>query len=130
ASLQELANGPLADVSILLGDGTGGYSAPAHFAAGAFANSVAIADFNADKRQDLAVAQPVPANVLILLGHGARSFTRPASFAAGTGPFSAAVGDFNGDARQDVAVANANSDNVSILLNTTRRPAPPTGRHR
>ena len=44
------------DVSILLGDGAGNFSAPTNFAAGGSPVSVAVGDFNGDGKQDLAVA--------------------------------------------------------------------------
>jgi hypothetical protein len=43
-------------VSILLGDGTGTFSAPRNFGAGISPNSVAVGDFNGDGKQDLVVA--------------------------------------------------------------------------
>ena len=44
------------NVSILLGDGAGNFSAPTNFAAGDQPFSVAVGDFNGDGKQDLAVA--------------------------------------------------------------------------
>ena len=44
------------NVSILLGDGTGNFSAPTNFAVGDRPYSVAVGDFNGDGKQDLAVA--------------------------------------------------------------------------
>jgi len=104
------------DVSILLGDGTGNFSAPANFAAGIGPFSVVVGDFNGDNKQDLAVANAHLDNISILLGDGTGNFSAPANFAAGNAPFSIAVGDFNGDGKQDLAVANFHSANVSILL--------------
>jgi hypothetical protein len=114
------------DVSILLGDGTGGFTGPTNFAPGGGPESVdgpksvAVADFDADSDPDLAVANNYSHTVSILLGDGAGSFSAPTNFTAGAGPASVAVGDFDADSNPDLAVANAASDNVSILLNTTR----------
>ena len=57
----------LDNVSILLGDGTGNFSAPTNFGAGDAPFSVAVGDFNGDGKQDLAVANSHSDNVSILL---------------------------------------------------------------
>ena len=58
----------LANVSILLGDGAGNFSAATDFAAGDNPHSVAVGDFNGDGKQDLAVANGTSSdNVSILL---------------------------------------------------------------
>ena len=63
------------NVSILLGDGTGNFSAATNFAAGDSPVSVAVGDFNGDGKQDLAVANDNSDNVSILLGDGAGNFS-------------------------------------------------------
>ena len=103
-------------VSILLGDGTGNFSAPTNFTAGDYPRSVAVGDFNGDGKQDLAVANIDSDNVSILLGDGTGNFGAPRNFGADFMPDSIAIGDFNGDGKQDLAAANQSSHNVSILL--------------
>ena len=51
-----VANSDSDNVSILLGDGAGNFSAPTNFDAGNDPYSVAVGDFNGDGKQDLAVA--------------------------------------------------------------------------
>src|SRR5439155_11547423 len=113
-----VANNNSFNVSILLGDGAGNFSAPTNFGAGVFPYSVAVGDFNGDGKQDLAVANNGSNNVSILLGDGAGNFSAATNFFADCGPYSVAVGDFNGDGRQDLAVVNGcnNPGDVSILL--------------
>jgi hypothetical protein len=110
------------NVTILLGDGSGGFSqAPGSpVGAGSFPVSVAVGDFNQDGNADLATANQFSDNVTILLGNGSGGFTEaPGSpFGVGTRPLSVAVGDFNLDGKADLATANGNSNNVTILLNT------------
>jgi len=79
---------------------------------------VAVGDFNADGRRDLAVPNSFSDNVSILLGTGPGrpSFGAATNFAVGSQPLSVVVGFFNADFRPDLAVANANSGNVSILM--------------
>src|SRR5207302_4496651 len=55
------------NVSVLLGDGTGSFSAATNFAVGSSPNSVAVGDFNGDGKQDLATANSGLANVSVLL---------------------------------------------------------------
>jgi hypothetical protein len=103
--------------SILLGDGTGNFSAPASFAAGSASDSLAVGDFNGDGRQDLAVSNFNGGSVSVLLGDGTGHFSAPTNFLAGFNPNSVVVGDFNGDGKQDLAVANGSlPGTVSILL--------------
>jgi hypothetical protein len=103
-------------VSILLGDGMGGFSPRTNFPVGSSPASVAVGDFNNDGKQDLAVANYGSNNVSILLGNGDGTFSAPTNFAV-RGAKSVVVGDFNGDGNQDIAVANGFTTNtVSILL--------------
>jgi hypothetical protein len=64
-----VANGGDNDVTVLLGDGRGGF-APASgspFAVGAFPLGITSADFNRDKKPDLATANIASSNVTVLL---------------------------------------------------------------
>lgn len=101
-------------VSILLGNGMGGFGPPAAFNARTQPSYVAIADFNADTKPDLAVANFGSNNVSILLGSGTGSFAFSNNVAVGTGPVSIAVGDYNTDGKLDLAVANYNSNSYTV----------------
>ena len=107
-------------VTVLLGNGSGGFTAAAGnpFATGNGPNSLAAGDFNGDGRPDLAVANSGDDTVTILLGNGSGGFTAAAGgpFAAGSGSSFLAAGDFNGDGRPDVAIADYNTNNVTVLL--------------
>lgn len=114
------ANGDTSNVSILLGNGAGQFSAPITFVVGNNPRSLAVGDFNGDGRQDLAVANAPSecmGSVSILLGDGTGHFISTANLTATASSFprSVAVGDFNGDGKQDLAVANSGSGNVSIF---------------
>ena len=54
-------------MSILLGDGTGNFSAPTNYTVGTEPYSVAVGDFNGDGLQDLATANYLSSDVSILL---------------------------------------------------------------
>jgi uncharacterized protein (TIGR03437 family) len=88
------------------------------FAAGSSPIFAAIADFNRDGHQDLAITNEESNNVTVLLGNGLGGFTAASGspFAVGVDPAFVAVGDFNGDGRPDLAVSNQADGTVSVLL--------------
>jgi hypothetical protein len=104
-------------LSILLGDGSGGFTGPTSVTVGRGPVCVAVGDWNTDSNLDLAVANSADGTLSILLGDGSGEF-------AGTpitiGPFlleSIAVGDFNSDGHVDLAVTEDNTIGfVAILL--------------
>ena len=110
-------------VSILLGDGTGNFSAPRRFVVAKNPFLGAVGDFNGDGKQDLVViiggTRPdYNGGLSILLGDGAGNFSAPTNFDFGNHPGSVAVGDFNGDGKQDLVVSNGGygENSVSIFL--------------
>jgi hypothetical protein len=111
-----LANLRSSNVSVLLGDGAGGFGPPANFGVSQEPYSVAVADFNKDGRADIAVGHffgggPVSA----LFGDGAGGFSPAVVVASIPGPNRVAVGDFNGDTNPDIAVG-AFQSSPRILL--------------
>jgi hypothetical protein len=114
------------NVSLLRGNGQGGFVSAGGYAVGTTPYAVTVVDFNGDGRKDLAVANLGSNDVSILLGNANGTFQAAVSYAAGTQPAALAAGDFNRDGRPDLAVANFGSGNVSILLgngNGTFQPA-------
>jgi len=77
--------------------------------------SLAVADFNHDGSQDIAVAAFSSGRLAVLLGRGDGTF-QPATYydLADTSAEWVATADFNGDGNMDVAVASG--DNISVLL--------------
>jgi len=82
-------------------------------------SGVTAADFNADRKSDLAVANNGASTVSVLIGNGDGTFQAAVDYATGTNPYTVTTGDFNGDGVVDLAVVNFNAagpGSVSILL--------------
>jgi hypothetical protein len=114
------ANYTTSNLSVLLGNSSGGFTAASGspYAAGSNPASVVVGDFSGGGTQDLAVANYGTNNVAVLLGNGTGTFTTASGspFAVGTSPDSLAVEDFNGDGIPDLAVANSGDNTITILL--------------
>jgi FG-GAP-like repeat len=100
----------------LAGCATANFANAINFTTGIRPASVAVGDFNADGKPDLAAANSVSDNVSVLMGNGAGGFSSATNFVVGSRPSSVAVGDINNDNKLDLVVANLFANNVSILL--------------
>jgi hypothetical protein len=103
-------------VSVLLGDGGGGFGPRTGFATGLVPHHLALADVNRDGHLDLVVANTGADTVSVLLGNGTGSFGPRTDFSTGAAPFFVAIGDLNGDGAPDIVTVNVNADTVSVLL--------------
>ena len=116
-------------VSILLGDGSGGFSAATGSPAlvgncvrpgGACGpTGLALADLNGDDLPDVATSNIFSDNVSVLLGDGTGRFAAAAGspYAVGDKPFSLAVARLDRVGKLDIAAANWGPSTVSVLLN-------------
>jgi len=105
--------------TVFLGNGDGTLKPPANYGSSNFATSVAVGDFNADSKIDLAVSSygfGTNGVVSIMLGQGDGTFSPSVNYSSAPSPFSIVKGDFNGDGKLDLATANIQVDSVSILL--------------
>jgi len=93
-------------VSILLGDGAGGFRV-SHIGLDTTARGIAAADFDGNSHVDLVVVSAPADAVIILLGDGKGGFTALKRLNAGRDPISVGAADFNRDGNVDVAVVNA-----------------------
>ncbi|HEV3229753.1 MAG TPA: VCBS repeat-containing protein [Solirubrobacteraceae bacterium] len=118
-------------VSVLLGDGHGGFAlAPGSpfSSGGAGPTGLAPWDFNGDGREDLSVINGMSSTLEVFAGDGTGRLTPQPGFPAptgGSGPAGILAGDLNADDMGDIAIANRQSHNVSILLNTSVPPSFP-----
>jgi hypothetical protein len=110
------ANSDFNTISVLHGDGTGGFSSVADFGTGSYPHPVAVGDVDGDHDLDLVTANYYGNNVSVLLNDGTGNFGTAKNSSAGSNPFSVALGDFNADNIPDLVTANAGGGNVSVLL--------------
>lgn len=75
---------------------------------------VAIADFNWDGRDDLAIANQASNNVSVLWGYPGAVFAPAFSVPVGPGPAAIVAADFSGDGIVDLATANSGNGTVSL----------------
>lgn len=110
------ANHTISSLSILLGNGAGGFSAATNIYMDNAPYSVTVGDFNGDSKVDLASVSATGNAISVLLGDGNGGFGAPTNFSVGINPYSISVGDFNGDNKSDLVTANFFSGTVSVLL--------------
>src|SRR3989454_8512227 len=88
-----VANINSATVSVLLGNGAGGFGAKTDFTTGANPQFVAIQDVTLDGKPDLVVANDSSTTVSMLHGNGAGGFGTKTGLETGTAPRYIAIGD-------------------------------------
>ncbi|MGB5163349.1 MAG: VCBS repeat-containing protein [Thermoanaerobaculia bacterium] len=91
------------------------------YAVGSNPSGVAAADFDGDRRVDLAVTSESPDKVGVLRNVGNGTFAAPVNvaLAGGSGPHSLAAADFDGDGDVDLVVTRHNENDVQLLINTS-----------
>lgn len=107
-------------VSVLLGNGSGGFNAaPGSPVSVNSPGRIALGDLNADGTIDMVISKLIGGSVSVLLGNGSGSFSTAAGSPVnvGTTPYGIALGDLNTDGTLDIVVAVRDDDKVSILLN-------------
>ncbi len=125
ADAGDYVNPSTGGVTILLGDGKGGFHAAPNPGSGpalVFPNGIAGGDLNGDGNLDVVVTDQA-LGLTVLYGAGDGTFQSTAAFPSGSidtppSSFAVALADLNGDALTDVAVVNSSpdDDNYGILL--------------
>jgi hypothetical protein len=103
-------------VGVLLGNGNGTFQSLVSYVILPDAIAIAMADLNADGKEDLVVVETNANSLAVLLGNGDGTFQPATQFSVGKAPVSVAIADLNHDSIPDVAVANAGGSYVSVLL--------------
>jgi hypothetical protein len=116
------------DASVLLGNGDGTFQAEIHVVGSQSSiTSVAVGDFNADGKADLALTS---GGVTIHTGNGDGTFQNDGiTFSNQLYLTSVVVGDFNGDGGPDLAVADQLNNNLGVTLNISPQQQAQTLKH-
>ena len=111
----DLAFGQGSSVSVMLGDGTGGFSGPTTYSTGGSGQGdVAVTDVNGDSKPDLAVTSEIASTVSVFLGDGSGGFAPAVNYGAPFGPIGLAAGLFNADGTPDFV--GASQSGAKVLL--------------
>jgi hypothetical protein len=111
-----VANDVPSTITILLGDGRGGFAPPRVFAGADRPGRVIAADFNGDGHVDLATTEQFLHAVDVILGDGQGNLLLPGSHTStGEYPQDLVAGDFNEDGRLDVVVIGRDLQRLLFL---------------
>ena len=114
-----VANNNLSLLSVLKGDGSGGFGAATNYTCNPNyynASSLVLADVNGDNSLDIITLNYID-NGSVMLNNGSGVFGTPIVFSCNGSYYANCliVEDFNGDGKKDIAVATSNN-NVQVLL--------------
>jgi hypothetical protein len=111
---------PSFSITVLLGDGHGGFRPPAAYPTGDGPVSGALADFNADGRLDVAVSAVGSSVVTVYAGDGAGGLVEAGRLTVVRQPQTPVAADFNRDGGIDIAVPGVGQ--LSVLRNASAAP--------
>lgn len=105
-----VANSGTNNVSVLFGDGRGGFTPTSTYAVGTSPDSVTLARLTSGPNLDIITANRSGHNISVLLSNGDGTFKTSVPWTAGYSPYAVVARDFDGDGKIDVAVC----DNMSL----------------
>ena len=106
---------PVSSLVVVYGLPEGGWGNPEEYFVGYSPCDIAVADFNADGRTDLAVTDSGSDVVVVLTAQEEGGFGDAETYPTGDNPYVLLTEDFNGDGRPDLAASNQGSDTVTLL---------------
>jgi Ca2+-binding RTX toxin-like protein len=102
-------------ISVLLGEGDGGFEPEVSYSGGAVPIDIELDDFDGDSDLDVVYVSGF-AGHYVRLNTGDGTLGPETVYQGGANPSAVSVGDFNGDTIPDLAIANRNGNNVTIRL--------------
>lgn len=100
-------------VSVLLGNGSGGFTSGTSIRTRTQPSFVTIANLNADSNKDVIVANFGSDSVTTFFGSGSGTFQLNQNISTGAGPVAIELFDSNTDGISDLSVANYNGDSIT-----------------
>jgi hypothetical protein len=110
------ANAGAATISVLIGDGAGGFAAPVAYATGSQPKNVVLGHLNGDAFLDAVTANQGTSNVSVLLGAAGGTFLAKTDVAACTNAHEATLALLNADAFLDIACVGWGAAQMRVLL--------------
>ncbi len=120
------ANTVSGDLSILLGDGAGGFAAATHLVTGMGPVVVGVKDVTGDGVVDIVTLNTSAQSVSVLVGDGSGGYASAVDYPIYPAqdiqdympwPWGMTLADVNGDGALDILTANTQNDTVSVLVN-------------
>ncbi|MBW7867611.1 MAG: T9SS type A sorting domain-containing protein [Brumimicrobium sp.] len=103
-----------ASVSVIFGDGVGGFSLGGTYAADLGTSGISSGFFNNDIYPDIAVTNENANTITVFINDGTGSLSTGISYSAGAKPLSIDILDFNNDGKIDLAAINADDNTISL----------------
>ncbi len=104
-------------VSVLVGNGKGGFASPVTYPTAPFPASVTAADLNGDGKIDLAVAAANGNVVTVFWGNGDGTFSGEENCGAGDIPSGVIAADLTNNGKNDLIVSNSQGNSFSVIMN-------------
>ena len=109
------ANRGSANLSVMFGNGSGGFVPGAAYPVGALPTNIATGDFNGDNMPDLATANSGSNSATVRFNNGAGGFPAAVTLSAGVQTLAVATGDLDADGSTDLVATNRGSNNISVF---------------
>lgn len=109
------ANRGSANISVMFGNGSGGFVPGAAYPVGTTPSNIATGDFNGDGGLDLVTANFGSNSVTVRINNGVGGFPTAVTLAAGVQTHSVATGDLDEDGNTDIVASNRGSNDISVF---------------